>query len=165
MEENKDKKNKKIVALTLIIILVILIIILSIFAIAKYVTKKDGTTTAEIAEMICEMDVEASEASKEIINPYCLVNVKNYDSDNKVTQTDLNYTITITPKGDFELPEYYWKDVSSDTIVARSTAITGSFEYTVKADKQYKVVFLNPGVEDITIVVDFNLIAVQVEPK
>ena len=112
--------------------------------------------------MICNIEVTPSEKDKSIINPYCIVKVKNYDSNNSVTETDVKYTIEVTPKGDFVMPEYYWQD-SNGTIVSRSTGVSGNFKNQVKGEDEYKIVFLNSGVEDIMRVVEFNLIATQAD--
>ena len=158
--KTQDKnKNKKMMLLILILSLVVLIVIAS-FAYARYLTTKEASATAKIAEMICEIEVQESQADKTIINPYCTVIVKNYNSENKVTETDVKYKIEVTPKGDFTLPEYYWKD-SAGTILAQSTAVTGTFEHGAKDEEEYKIVFLNSGEEDIVRYIDFNLVAIQ----
>lgn len=158
--ESTNKSNKTI--FTAIIILILLIaIILSGFAYAKYVTSKEASATAQVAQLICEMEVQSSEADDTIINPYCTVTVKNYNSEEKITETDVNFKIEVTPKGDFVLPEYYWKD-STGTILAQSTEVSGSFQNGVKDLKEYTIVFLNSGEEDVVRNVDFNLVAIQV---
>jgi len=157
---NKSKNNKTI-KLAIIILILIIAVIISGFAYAKYVTSKQASATAQIAQMICEMEVQSSEADETIINPYCTVTVKNYNAEEKVTETDLNFKIEVTPKGDFTLPEYYWKD-STGTILAQSTEVSGSFQIGAKASKEYTIVFLNSGEEDIVRNVDFNLVAIQV---
>lgn len=78
----------------------------------------------------------------------------------KLLGTDVDYTIEVLPKGDFEMPEYYWQD-SNGTIIARSTGISGSFNNGIKGQDEYKIIFINPGEEDITKLVEFNLIATQ----
>lgn len=159
-ENNKKQKNKKILIIIVLCILIILIII-SRFAYAKYITTKQSSATAKIATMICELEVEASQPDKTIINPYCIVKVKNYNSEDKITETDLNFKIEVTPKGDFVLPEYYWKDTSG-TILAQSTEVTGSMTHNAKETKEYTIVFLNSGEADIVRNVDFNVVAIQV---
>ena len=163
MEKNKNdstQKNKYLKILIILPIIIILIIITS-FAYAKYTTTKQASATAKIATMICELEVEASEADETIINPYCTVKVKNYNDNDEVTQTDLSFKIEVTPIGDFVLPEYYWKD-SSGTILAQSTEVTGSMTRNAKETKEYTIVFLNSGEEDIVRNVDFNVVALQV---
>lgn len=158
--ENNKQENNKLLIIILLSILIILIIITS-FAYAKYTTTKQASATAKIATMICELEVEASEADETIINPYCTVKVKNYNANDEVTQTDLSFKIEVTPIGDFVLPEYYWKD-SSGTILAQSTEVTGSMTRNAKETKEFTIVFLNSGEEDIVRNVDFNVVALQV---
>lgn len=161
-EINKDskKRNKKLFILIILLILIISIV-LSGFAYAKYLTTKQASATAKVATMICEIEVQASEADETIINPYCIVKVKNYNDKDQITQTDLNFKIEVKPKGEYKLPEYYWKD-STGTILAQSTEITGSMSTDGKQQKEYRIVFLNSGEEDIVRNVEFNVVALQV---
>lgn len=166
VEENNSNstnqsKNNKTIKLAIIILILLIAIILAGFAYAKYVTSKEASATAKVAQLICEMEVQSSEADDTIINPYCTVTVKNYNAEDKITETDINFKIEVTPKGDFVLPEYYWKD-STGTILAQSTEVTGSFQNGVKDLKEYTIVFLNSGEEDVVRNVDFNLVAIQV---
>lgn len=167
-DRNEQKENKKIftkeqiLALITIIVLTATIIICRM-AYAKYTTTNNGNVVAEIAEMNCELEVTPSTADSSIINPYCNVVVKNYkkvNNEDKVTETDVSYKVEVTPKEGVTLPNYYWKSTSG-TILARDTAITGTFPHSVKTDDEYVIVFVNTGVEDITKLVDFNLVAIQ----
>lgn len=158
-KQNSNKsKNKKIIIL--IIILLLLIIVLMQFGYSKYIEIVQSETTVKVAKLICEMEVTQSKDDETIINPYCMVTVKDFNSNDEVSQTDVNYKIQVTPKEDFEMPEYYWED-SKGTVVARSTEVTGSFKNGVKKTDEYKIVFLNTGIEDITKVVKFDIIAEQ----
>lgn len=160
-ENKKNNENKtKITIIGIILAIIILVIAIFTIAYAKYITSVSGQATAEIAKMICEMNVTSSEANKQVINPYCIVTVKNYNENNEITETDVNFKIEVTPKENFEMPEYYWQN-SEGVIVAQSTAVTGSFKNGLKDLKEYKIVFLNSGEEDITRLVDFNLVAIQ----
>lgn len=161
VDKKRTSKGKKTIIIAVLVLILIITIILSVFAYAKYVTTKTATATAQIAQMICEMEVQPSDADKTIINPYCTVTVKNYNNEDKITETDVNYKIEVTPKGDFVLPEYYWKDTSG-TILAQSTEISGNFQTGEKDSKEYIIVFLNSGEEDIVRNIDFNLVAIQV---
>ena len=153
--------KKTIIKISTILTIIILVIVIFTIAYAKYTTSVSGQATTEVANMICEMNVTSSEASKQVINPYCIVTVKNYNDADEITETDVNFKIEVTPKEDFEMPEYYWQN-SEGVIIAQSTAVTGSFKNGLKDLKEYKIVFLNSGEEDITRLVDFNLVAIQV---
>lgn len=153
--------KKTIIKISTILAIIILVIVIFTIAYAKYTTSVSGQATTEVANMICEMNVTSSEASKQVINPYCIVTVKNYNDADEITETDVNFKIEVTPKEDFEMPEYYWQN-SEGVIIAQSTAVTGSFKNGLKDLKEYKIVFLNSGEKDITRLVDFNLVAIQV---
>lgn len=162
-------RKKKITLLALLLILLIIIITAIGVAYSKYTTTANGTATAEVAKMICYMEVDSSEAEKTIINPYCTVTVKDFNvlqgNAQEVTETDVQYTITVTAKLDengqpFVLPAYYWKN-SSGTIIAQSTALTGSFTKGNAETHEYTIVFANNGEQDIKKYVEFNLQAVQ----
>lgn len=158
---HESKENKKTIKkITAVLVIISLVLVIFTIAYAKYVTNVSGQATAEIAKMICEMNVTSSEANKQVINPYCIVTVANYNENNEITETDINFKIEVTPKENFEMPEYYWQN-SEGVIVAQSTAVTGSFKNGLKDLKEYKIVFLNSGEEDITRLVDFNLVAIQ----
>ena len=159
-DEKSENKNTKLVKLAMIALMCVFLIVIFVFAYAKYTTTLTGTATTEIANMICEMEVQVSEADKSIINPYCVVIVKNYNKENEITETQVKYKIEVTPKGDFTLPEYYWKN-SEGIIIAQSTEVTGTLEVGAKDEEEYKIVFLNAGEEDIVRNVNFNLVAVQ----
>lgn len=154
------KGNKKVIIVSTLILIMILIIILFSVGYSKYSTTSSGSSSSEVAHMICNMNVVPSEENRTIINPYCIVTVRNYESDDKVTETDVNYTISVTPKEDFVMPEYYWQD-SSGRIVARSEEVAGKFKNGEKGQDEYKIVFMNSGEEDITRLVEFNLTAIQ----
>lgn len=158
---NEKTKKKKIMHISIILLILIILVVLFGIAYSKYITTKTGSATVELAQMICEMEVQSSEANQTVINPYCVVTVRNYNDADEISETDINFKIEVTPKEDFELPEYYWQD-SKGTIIAQSTEATGSFKNGLKDLKEYKIVFLNSGEEDITRLVDFNLVAIQV---
>lgn len=153
--------KKKYLIIIIFCIILIIILVLGRLAYSKYMHTQSTTVSIKTATIVCEMEVVSSEDSNAIINPYCTVNVKDYIGE-KVTETDINFKIEVSPKGDFILPEYYWKD-SSGTILARSTPVTGTFTNGVKEDKEYTIVFLNSGEVDISRSIDFNLVAVQAQ--
>ena len=191
MNNNKKNDAKKILMLSLTIAIIILLVGIAGFAYAKYVTSVQGTATSQVAKMICTMEIKSSSednngnvitpSDKTIVNPYCIVTVKDYtgtqSSPTEVTQTDVNYTVTVTPKkvngeDSFTLPAYYWYEIASPeattgTKIATSTALNsaattaGPFQNGVAETRYYKIVFLNSGEEDITRYVDFDLNAVQ----
>ena len=167
-KHEKEKKKNRVLILSLSISIIMILIVIIGAAYARYVTKKKGNATAQVSRVICNMDVVSSADDKTIVHPYCTVTLNNYDveevdgvSTNKVTEADVAFTVTVTPKTEnFVIPQYYWVD-SNDTIIANNTDLTGSFTIEGPQTKTYKVVFLNSGEEDMTALVDFNLNAVQ----
>lgn len=193
------EKNKKIFPIkaqimALIVIILLLLILISGFAYAKYIQTIQGSATAQVAKMICTIDVKSSSEDekgnviqpidKTVVNPYCIITVKDYSGESTnptaITETDVSYKISVEPKKDangentFELPEYYWYEISSPesqtaTKIATSTALTsnicsdGDFKSGKAETRYYKIVFLNSGEQDITRYVDFNLTATQVQ--
>lgn len=192
-----SKNNKNILVLSLSLVIILILIVICGYAYAKYLSTARGTATAEVADMICIMDIKSSSednngnvvnpSDKTIINPYCIVTVKDYNGANQtnpeqITETDVSYIITVTPKKDtngvetFTMPAYNWYEITSPeaengTKIATSTALTsastskGSFKAGVADTRYYKIVFLNSGEQDITRYVDFELKAVQVKPE
>jgi len=192
---NEKTNNKKLIAIAVVLCLMVALIAIASVSIAKYIENNGGNAEADIAEMICTMDVVSSSednsgnvinpADKSIVNPYCIVTLRNFRGSDqaqplKTTETDVKYTVTVTPKVDsqlnnFVMPAYNWYEVSSPsatsgTLVATSTDLTsavsgGDFIKGSPETRYFKIVFLNSGERDITRYVDFNLNAIQVEPE
>ena len=174
--ENKDKKiitRNRIIFVAVLGVLVVTVILATI-AYSKYVYQNQGQVQGETAAMICEMSVQECQDSVAIINPYCTVTVMNY-LNNDITETDVNFTIDATPKGNYILPEFEWRN-SQGRVIARSVneydannQLIGrsaqfplqSMGHATKEDKVYTIVFLNTGEMDITEIVKFDLHAVQ----
>lgn len=163
----KENKNKSLNMMILILILIMLIIIFLVgLGYARYMQSYKGEASAEIAKMVCEMDVNPSNPNDEsIINPYCKITVRNYNDNKETSETDVNYTIEVKPKDNIELPDYYWQSATNDStnevIISRNKELTGSFGKGVEDKKEYTIVFLNSGEKDILRLVEFNLVAVQ----
>ncbi len=196
-EKHSSNKNKNVLVISLLLVITLILIVICGIAYAKYLTTATGSATAEIAEMICTMEVKSSSedangnvvtivnADKKIINPYCIVTVKDYKGASEanpgdITQTDVGYTITVTPKRDangfetFTMPAYNWYEIASPDAtsgtklatsvpLASSMSSKGTFKNGVAETRYYKIVFLNSGEEDITRYVDFELKAVQAQ--
>ena len=164
---SNNNKNKNIAVLAIFTLILVLLIIIVGVAYAKFTISIRGTATAQVGKMICNMNVTACPTDDQnIINPYCTVVLTDYNDENKVTETSLNYTVSVSPKqngGLTTLPEYYWEDVDNgNTIVGTpSQPLTGSFEKNDKKTKTFKVTFLNAGTADITAGIDFDLVAIQ----
>lgn len=174
MENKRQISSNAILIFGIIIASVIIIISLLTVAYSRYVKKENSNATAQVAKMICEMEVKPSEGNDEIINPYCEITVKDYQ-ENQITQTDLQYRIKVEAKDNRILPEHYWKDEDGN-IIARSVDVKDGngnitertiefpiqyFKNNVKETKKFTIVFLNTGEEEIIRYVDFKLIAEQ----
>lgn len=159
---NFKKINKYLLFLCFLAILIG--VVFSTNAYSRFISRISGKNELEIANMICEIEVQQNEEDPSIVHPYCIVNVKNYDINNNLNMVDLKYKIEITPKDDFELPSLYWEDESGN-IISYYTYINGKMGFTVKQTDTYKVVFNNSGERDITRLVDFNLVVVQAEQE
>ena len=179
MNKANGKNNKLLIFFTIVII--ILLIITFGLAYAKYVSTANGTVTAQIANMICEMKVQSSSEDENgnpiqqdpsIVNPYCTITIKNYEGQTpatatKVTQANLNYTIKVTPKEqDFILPDYYWQNVQTGEII-HTEDLQGTCTKGQAQNQQYRIVFINTNteIENLQKHVDFNLTAVQAKSE
>lgn len=161
----KTESNKNPIAVVILVILMLAIVAFTI-AYSRFIANASGNAKVKIAEMICEMEVTPNhliQGEENAINPYCIVKVKNYKYDtqtsqNKISQTDVNFKIEVTPKEGFILPEYYW--LEENTVIAENEELTGKLVNGSLQEKTYKIVFKNSG-EGGDGQVDFNLVANQ----
>lgn len=171
---NDKKTSNKLIILAIVIVMIVIAVLLFTIGYSRFTSSKNAGASGEIATMICEMSVQSSEKSDTIINPYCTITVSDYNN-SKTTETDIGFTIEVTPRDNIVLPEFEWQD-SSGRVIARSTdtldqggnviARTAefpkqTFKNGVRQDKVYKIVFKNTGEEEITRLVKFDLHAVQ----
>ena len=188
----KEKQPKK---LLFVLIFIVVLACTVGGAYARYKAKFEGTLIATIADARCSMVVTTNAqeepiktGNKEIVNPYCLVKVRNYNNEG-TSQTDLKFKITVEQaEGEsFTMPEYYW--LENGNIVAHSTDLVANIgpetndqtrdlssdslptdlvssdtvSHIAPVEKTYKIVFVNPGDENITQRIHFNLVATQAE--
>ena len=178
MKDNQKQSINKFTIIAFILALMIMLVALFAIAFSRFSNTASGNATAQVARFICEMEVEKSETSDTVINPYCIVTVKNY-SGNNVAETDVEYTLEVVPTDNIALPEFYWKNASG-TIIARSQDVrdannnvisrtaqfpTQRFTAGTSQESEFTIVFLNTGEEEILRYVDFNLVAVQGRPE
>lgn len=159
-EVAKEKNISNINIVLVVVLFLVLFALLCSYGYARYVTSQNGSSAAFTSKIICDIEIQPSENNENIINPYCSIKVKNYNEQDEVSEVAVSFKVQITPKNEFEIPPYYWQD-SNGVIVAESADLQGSFELGVKEDKEYTIVFMNTGEEDITRMVDFNLVAIQ----
>lgn len=162
----KTKKSNNL--LFLIIFLILLLVCIGGAAYAKYIVTKHGSASAQVAKMICNLNVQSSSASDQtIVNPYCTVTLTNFNTENNVdiiTEASYNYTVTVSLAQGSELttlPVYYWEDSNGNRVGTTSQPLTGTFLNSAKDTQVYKVYFVNTGSNNITADIDFNVTAVQ----
>lgn len=76
-----------------------------------------------------------------------MVTVKNYNSNNEVSQILLNYEVNVISTDGSELPEYYFTDLNGNNL---GTTARGTLGNTIKEEKVYKLIFVNVANEEIT---------------
>lgn len=166
---NTDTKNKKKNNIIfLLIFLILLLLCVAGAAYAKYITTGRGTASAQVAEMICNISVEAcSQDDETIVNPYCTVTLTDFKNENeqeRITEASINYTVRVSLAEGSQLttlPEYYWEDSLGNRVGSTSQPLTGTFTKGSKDTQVYRVYFVNSGSDNITADVDFKLTAVQ----
>jgi len=164
-EENVEEKSKSTswVIKTLAVLSIIFMIgTITIYGYARYLTKKDGSVSAKLANIICEIAIQPN-TSEDIIHPYCTVNIKNFkevDGVEKTSETGISFKVEVKPKGNFQLPEYYWQD-SNGIIISENDILTGNFGAGIKESQEYTIVFKNSGEAEVSELVNFSLVAVQ----
>lgn len=80
--------------------------------------------------------------------------MKNYDSNNNITKTSLEYELKVVSRDKTELPEYYFTDLDGNNL---GSIAKGEFGCTEKQEKSYKVIFVN--VADKEIIRDIKVIS------
>lgn len=161
--KNEDSKKSNLVIKTLAVLSIVFMLgVIAIYGYASYLTKKEGSVSAKLANIICEISIQPN-TSENIIHPYCTVNITNYktiDGVEKTSETGISFKVEVQPKGNFELPEYYWQD-SNGVKVAENEKLEGTFKPGEKQNKQYTIVFINSGEAEVSELVNFSLVAVQ----
>lgn len=144
--------NKKNIIILLISIL-ILVIIISTIAFSKYAKTLTGEGNAQTAQMICETSITAYDSTINNIDPYCQITVKNFNGNNKITETSLQYTITVSTTDGSTLPEYYCLNSQGNEIANSSTgngAIIGELGCSEAESAIYTMHFVNAGDSEFT---------------
>ena len=163
---NQEKAKRLKIMIAILLTLIVCILIAGI-AYAKFAERRTGTATAQTANAICTMDITPNVANEEIVNPYCTVTIKNYNTEGQKSEVETRYQVEVQPKGDYQLPRYYWEQ--DGKIIAQNTNLTGTIPLQIESgqvqqqEHTYKIVFINTGSEDITRQVEFNLTATQAQ--
>lgn len=162
---NNKRKNAAVLALTTLLLL-LLIAIVGV-AYAKFISSASGTASAQVANMICNLNVSPCDPTDpDIIDPYCTLTITDFNTVNnqdKITEASYNYTVSVSLNQESvldTLPAYYWTDASGNPVGTPSQPLTGSFTKGSKETQTYRVYFVNAGTA-ITAKVDFDITAVQ----
>lgn len=133
-------KKKKI-----IIISIILLLFAAGFAYASYVQIIKGNGFAQIAKPILEIEVQDANSENNYHSYYNVI-VKNYNTDNKISEVTFDYTIDVVSTDGSSLPEYTWYDSAGNDI---GTELSGTLMHTNKQEQTYTICFKNTGTNDV----------------
>ncbi len=160
----KDKKSNTLNIINIILLIIaILTILFARYAYSKIKSSAKGKTQENIAEIVCEMEVNTPDAeqSSNLIHPYCDIVIKNYKSDGSINGTKAKYEIKVVSADGEELPDYYWKVENGDNI--KNDNITGIVETGEQKTYTHRVVFTNDGTRSFNKNIDFKLEVSQSE--
>ncbi len=71
--------------------------------------------------------------------------MKNYDSNNNITKTSLEFELKVVSRDQSELPEYYFSDLDGNNL---GNTVKGEFGCTTKEEKTYRITFINVADEE-----------------
>ena len=154
--ENIKNSKKRVLYITLILGCIVLIGIG--VGLAKYITTVNGNGSATVAKPICALIVSEYKCENNEINPYCDVEVNNYNSDGEVSEVAMNFDVEVNDENGKQLTNYYWKDEQGNDL---GKDLTGSFDTTNKEQKKYKIYFINTNGIEKTERVNFVINATQ----
>lgn len=148
MRDMEDSKKKNMVIRYVLIILAIIFVILIVyFAFSKFTSNINGIATSTTGKQIYETKVENFEADEDMLHPYAIVTVKNYNDNNEITHVNLDYEISIEALDNKPIPEYYFTDTDGNNI---GEVVNGTFGISEKELKTYRINFVNVGDAEIT---------------
>ena len=134
--------------------ILIIVLVVSLFAVAyaKRRTKINGIGKIDAAGIKCYTEVIPNNSSIESINPYCEINVNNFDENNEVSEFAFDYEITIESETN-NLPDYYCIDSLGNEIAnstSENTQIIGTLGCESSETQTYRLYFVNDGENDVT---------------
>ena len=131
-----NKLKGRTLLVTILIIVGILLIVMT-WAFSRYRSQLSSYGSSKIAKPICTLYVTPHQSQDNEINSYCDVEVKNYDSENNVSEVAMDYSIEIKNESGENVSEYYWEDEQGNNL---GKNLTGSFDNTDKAQKNTKCI-------------------------
>lgn len=131
---------------------------------ARYVSNMNINVTSTTGEMICDLEVDNNSYFENNI-PYFIITIKNYNSNNEVTSTDIEYVLTITNETNSNGLFYYIDEDDGSTNGEYESSLTISnltFDKN-KSSKRIKVFVKVQSSQHETVNFNVNLNAVQKE--
>lgn len=136
--ESKDSKNNRLITATLIIIIVILLMFCG-YSMAKVIGEVIINGQAQIAEPILVIEnnpsVDITETEK--YGEYCF-KIKNYNEQNKLSETDLKYYIEILSNLDDSIKMELYQDENKINLVDNKTEYI-TISKDKKDERDYKI--------------------------
>ena len=137
-KEEKTSKKSKLFSILLIIIIVFMLLI-SGYSLAKTIEEKTLKVSAQIAEPILVIEnnpkIEITESKNEGVYVF---KVKNYDVNNKITQTDLKYYIEIISNLDSSINIEMYENEKKINLEKNKTEYI-EMSKNSKEEKEYKM--------------------------
>lgn len=154
----KNIKNSKKIVLFITLILACIVLVGIGVGMARYITILNKNGNATVAKPICTLNVSEYKCEDNEINPYCDVEVNNYNSNGDISEVAMNFDIEVKNENGKQLTNYYWKDEQGNDL---GKELTGSFDTTNKEQKKYKIYFINADGIEKTERVNFVINATQ----
>lgn len=149
----------------LIIVLFLLILTVIPITYSRYISKSSGEVATQFGTLITHMEIDSKATYKENNKAYFIVNVKNFKNVagvEKLTDTDINYAVTIKNNNN-TIGKYTWKKIGgteqNDT-PSSTKVIIGTLPKTKKIDS-YKVYVTGDSSSAQTIQYNVSLYAKQ----
>lgn len=151
------KTKEKNFFLIIILMIMLVIRIITWIALARYVTKIQGSDiSSSIAKPICTINVIGKSIDE--INPYCDIEVCNYDEEGSVSQVAMNFSVDVMRSDGTRIDDYYWEDSNGNNI---GQSLEGVFDNLEKTKKTYRIYFFNSGETEKEENIKFSLKAIQ----
>ena len=134
--ESKDGKNGKLLTATLVIIIVILLMFCG-YSMAKIIGEVIIRGQAQIAEPILVIENNPSIDITETNGEYCF-KVKNYNEENKLSETDLKYYIEILSNLDDSINIELYQNENKINLIDNKTEYI-KISKDKKEERNYKI--------------------------
>lgn len=164
LKKSQKILNKKFILFIggYIVVLVAITLIVMKKSYARYVSDMDIHINSTTGEMICDLEVDNNSYFENNI-PYFIITIKNYNSNNEVTATDVEYVLNITNETNSNGLFYYIAedDGSTNGKYEPSLAITNLTFDKNKSTKRIKVYVKVQSSQHEIVNFNVNLDAIQ----